>query len=964
VKERGGLGVIKKFAFLLLTFLILSGNGFAIAPIVSSGGTYTSYRNTNIDLNGSATDIYGDITSIYWEYPTADCIITEFEDISDPHNAKNNAIISCTSIGVKDLNLIADNNYGEQTIESTSLTISNQDPIANLEEDVVTGNPTLTVTFTGFCSDLDGNGTINTCFLDYGDGEGKAISGPPYYFTETHNYDTEGTYYAKLMANDDQDINGSDIDGITVTQPSAPTINNKNPTSNINNVLPTISFDVNDSGSGANIASLALFVDNETVAPTTTAFGSSYHVSWIFGSAISNDHIVYVGLSVEDSLGNSTGDVNWNFTIDTEAPTFDDIDVADYTNDSTPTISLEDVSGSPTEMALSCDNSNWKGWQAYSASVTDFSITSSSYGCLDGSEGNVEIYLKLRDEAENESDPENDSSTYDNSNPDSPTLNVATAGNEDVYLDWPTVSDNGPSGIKEYVIYRNNSQIGTTTDTEYNAEGLSNGTEYDFKIRARDNANNISGYSNEKSATPTSGGTSSDTVDTSPPYLNWELPNRDSTISGIVTLKVWVYDDESTLHPVRFYVDNETINIGSDGSPSGERYSIEWNSETVVDGTHTLKALAKNRSGDEDHDTTIKTITITTNNGITEIDGTITDSIDENNDEDKIAAENALDVASAVKETVDSLLAELDVLGIALDAEQDELFGEAQELLGSAQELFDGEDYEEAIEKADEAAAMLEELAGLVAVETYGEKSLYVFNEEHLELLMKGLGFSQSVCDEATEMLESNGVERSLSLKQVGNGNGVYYKAVITLVVKNDSGEAQEVKIIEVIPKEFAETASEIAGKNFTVIVDDPVLEWTVSLEAGEEETIVYALKSELTAEQANAMIDSEILNKFAVPPVLVSSETEMNEASFSGTAIGLFGLGGAVELGGWIVLIIAVIAIVALFATGKIGKEKETPFGIQTAAGRAGFGSGFFDKIGGSGKKEESSDPKWKYSG
>ena len=109
---------------------------------------------------------------------------------------------------------------------------------------------------------------------------------------------------------------------------------------------------------------------------------------------------------------------------------------------------------------------------------------------------------------------------------------------------------------------------------------------------------------------------------------------------------------------------------------------------------------------------------------------------------------------------VDSLLAELNVLGSALNAEQAELFAAAQELLDGAQELFDGEEYGGAVEKADEAAAMLEELAGLISVVPYGEESQYVFNEEHLEVLMKGIGFSQEVCDEAKQMLEGNEIEK------------------------------------------------------------------------------------------------------------------------------------------------------------------------------------------------------------
>jgi chitodextrinase len=70
-----------------------------------------------------------------------------------------------------------------------------------------------------------------------------------------------------------------------------------------------------------------------------------------------------------------------------------------------------------------------------------------------------------------------------------------------INLTWAASTDN--VGVKDYIIYRNNIQVGTSTTTSFNNTGLTPGTAYSFKVAARDAANNTSVQSTAFSATTT-----------------------------------------------------------------------------------------------------------------------------------------------------------------------------------------------------------------------------------------------------------------------------------------------------------------------------------------------------------------------------------------------------------------------------------------------------------------------------
>ena len=943
--------MIKKIAFLLI-ILVFSIQAASAAPTVVPGGPYSGYKNENIDLNGYATNPGNTITRISWDpLPSGCSIVNEFVSVSGDQN-RNDAVITCTDTVTGDVQLTADNNNSESTSETATLTISNRAPTATLDVTPTTGTFPLQVTITGACADSDGNTEIVACRINLGDGntgiDMNTMNG------STHTYYSASTFTITLTATDTEAETGTDTESVTTSAPAAPSILNKLPSTDMNTLRPTISFDVNDNGSGVNISSLAFFVDGNAITPTTTAFGSDYFATWTFTYDIGDGKTIYIGASASDNSGNSTGDVNWSFSGDRTAPTISSISVAGYTNDSTPTITLETVSGNPSHMSLSCDGTNWKAWQTYSATVTDFSIISASYGCLNGQQGTESIYLRLKDAAGNISASETDSTVYDTQAPDTPTLNSATAASEEVDLSWDSVSDNGSSGLDEYVVYQDGSQVAVTTSTSYTVQNLANGTTYSFKIKAKDNAGNLSGFSNTIDATPSSNPGAED--DTSAPFISWEMPSSGSTVSGTVLLKVHAYDDESGIRFISFRVDN--IGIGTDNTGINERFTYDWNSETVQDGTHTLKAIAKSWGSDEENNSTAIEITITTNNGIT--------SGNTEPEEGKEEAEAAITEAENAKETATALVAETDAIGFEIEETTRKKYDDAIALLDEAKNKLEDENYSSAKMKAEGAKAKFEDFTGEMSIGQHGEEEEYTFNEEHLGMMLDELGLGEESKEEVQTLLEEFTVDRTLSIKKIENTNGTQYKATITLAITNDSNSEKTVHVVEIVPKDFALDANMLSGQGFTIISADPVISWDVNLAAGETTELVYSLKEGMTEEQADEMLSSETINKFSVPPILFKEETSLNEEMFSGpTPIGLLGLGGIVE----IIIILAVLAVIgtaAIFTMQTMkNKESRPTHGLNAVTKQESF----LDKLTAGlksmgSRKEEPKKPRWGYRG
>lgn len=91
--------------------------------------------------------------------------------------------------------------------------------------------------------------------------------------------------------------------------------------------------------------------------------------------------------------------------------------------------------------------------------------------------------------------------TLDATPPTTPSNLVATAtGTTTVGLTWAASAD-PETGVASYLVFRNGSQIGSTSQTTYEDTGLSPSTTYDYRVRAVNGDGLESNLSNEDSAT-------------------------------------------------------------------------------------------------------------------------------------------------------------------------------------------------------------------------------------------------------------------------------------------------------------------------------------------------------------------------------------------------------------------------------------------------------------------------------
>jgi len=150
------------------------------------------------------------------------------------------------------------------------------------------------------------------------------------------------------------------------------------------------------------------------------------------------------------------------------------------------------------------DNFGVTGYEIYQGNATTpiTTVTGLNYTVTELiPETNYVFYVKAKDAAGNLSVASNNAyvttsaAIPDKEPPTAPTNLAGTATSSSVNLTWDASTDN--IGIKEYEVYQDGASIATVTGTTYNVTGLVAKTSYTFKVNAKDNAGNISEFSNE-----------------------------------------------------------------------------------------------------------------------------------------------------------------------------------------------------------------------------------------------------------------------------------------------------------------------------------------------------------------------------------------------------------------------------------------------------------------------------------
>ena len=157
-------------------------------------------------------------------------------------------------------------------------------------------------------------------------------------------------------------------------------------------------------------------------------------------------------------------------------------------------------------------------------------------------------------------------------------------------LAWTAATDN--VGVANYNVYRSSTsgftpstanRIAQPTGLSYTDNGLAPGTWY-YRVTAQDAAGNVGPPTNELSVVVTS--------DTTPPTVSVTAPAAGTTVGGTINLTANASDNGSVAS-VQLKIDGS--NVGSPDTTAP--YSVSWDSTSVVNGTHSVTALATDGAG-------------------------------------------------------------------------------------------------------------------------------------------------------------------------------------------------------------------------------------------------------------------------------------------------------------------------------------------------------------------------------
>jgi len=157
----------------------------------------------------------------------------------------------------------------------------------------------------------------------------------------------------------------------------------------------------------------------------------------------------------------------------------------------------------------------------------------------------------------------------------------ATAPNS-INLNWNAATDN--ISVSGYDLYRNNALVATLgAVTNYTDTPVSPNFTYQYQVRARDVAGNISGFSATASVTTP--------ADTTPPSVTLTSPADGISVSANVIISADASDNVG-VEDVDFLVNGNVVGTVGEGGP----YRLVWDSTTVPDGQVTITARAVDTS--------------------------------------------------------------------------------------------------------------------------------------------------------------------------------------------------------------------------------------------------------------------------------------------------------------------------------------------------------------------------------
>ena len=386
-------------------------------------------------------------------------------------------------------------------------------------------------------------------------------------------------------------------------------------------------------------------------------------------------------------------------------------------------------------------------------------------------------------------------------------------------------------------------------------------------------------------------------LDNNKPSVSWIYPEESLTLTGESELKISASDTSSGsgIAKVEVFSGFDTFSkLGEAELKSGNEYVFDWNTFNYDNGRTKLKAIAYDKGGN----TAEKIIVVSISNTLLQESAAAT------------SISNAESKRQQLQQTSDIFSADSPIFNEKFN----NLVSGADQNLQKAKDFLEkGINLERAKDYANNAASGYETAISTLGLEKYNSiQSSYL--EEGIGEKFAKAGLKGSLIEEAKTAFSELLVTRRIDFYKINSDGNEFYIAAVVISFSQLSNP-EEVKVVEIIPKEFAESALEVSSpQEITVLKDDPV----ISFGPIEGPRVSYSLNKLLTKDESDELIQGNIAEFFTAPPIILSGDTEVDSSTviepfdFNKTIKSITDLFSSVDPIIWVIL---VVAFVLLFA-------------------------------------------------
>ncbi|MDO8537791.1 MAG: fibronectin type III domain-containing protein [archaeon] len=602
-------------------------------------------------------------------------------------------------------------------------------------------------------------------------------------------------------------------------------------------------------------------------------------------------------------FGDNAG--NWNLS-----PFANDATIYDTTSPTTPTVDTTIDGSNGIRATWNTSSDSGSGIQKYEVRLDNGSFndagTSTSYTFNNVSNGSHTVYVRAVDRAGNTSNESSDG------------ISVSSSCSISITITAPEYAR--PSQQISIKVEANNDleNADLTIDTESenktlkdNYDGRSFTVTYTFK--SGDEGTATLSLDAVDSQGRNCDASKEIIVDgTKPIIASFDNPKQGAELSEKTGIIFRARDDQSGVSKVDLHYrklgSGDWIKITTINSSIGNLWSFPWNFKTLASGEYELRAIALDFADNESE----QIITV-------KLSGTIADETpDDGTGETSTAFDELLSQSKILKNGVQQLMNFLKLVNIAVTEKISNDWSKANSKLLEAN---NSDDENKALEAAQEAKNLYTGLASMIQTSTETTQE-YSFNADEMDSMLAAQGLTDTaLLEQAKNYSQLVSMKRMLEIEKVVVDGKTFYTVGIVLTLKNNDNAEKNLKVIEIVPKEFAQNASNLSSEEaFIIINSDPIIQFNSTLAAGEEKEIKYYFSQPITKEQADAMIANNVIQSFKSPVILFNADQEVSAETFgaaNSTPTGLFS-GLNIDLSGLmfpIALIVGLIIVVFVFS-------------------------------------------------